>query len=260
MTESDALFRTVLASPDDADARLVYADWLDDHDRPGGAYLRAEVAVARGASDRLALLRHFVALPADVQNRVTQPDFLLAPPAPFRPAWYQPHAKKPTPYRKVPNLPAEAFDPKLPWLSGNAVPRTDEEDYEKHENEALAEVRARAKKLKLKLPPGFESLAKDFPRRNAISAASVYEFYLHDAVIEDFPPVGDGFVVLFSADMNYGANPQLSWGLYLVPKVAWHCVVTFQLGADDGPLFPTKPAKYLYAAPSFQAFLYRSAY
>lgn len=35
------LLRGVLASPEDVTARLVYADWLDDHDDPRGPWLRA---------------------------------------------------------------------------------------------------------------------------------------------------------------------------------------------------------------------------
>ena len=109
----------------------------------------------------------------------------------------------------------------------------------------------------MKLPPGFEALAHDFPRRNTLGLGEdTYQFYLADATLEEWPCVGGGYVVLFYADMFYGSDPQLSWGLYLVPKVAWHCVVAFQL-CHDGPLYPADPDKYLYVAPSFQAFLYR---
>src|SRR5262249_44133550 len=40
--------------PDDGTSRLVYADWLDDHDDPRGEYLRAErEAAATGDATRL---------------------------------------------------------------------------------------------------------------------------------------------------------------------------------------------------------------
>ena len=46
--DGTALLRAVLASPDDDAPRLVYADWLDDHDRPAWAeFIRAQVAAAR---------------------------------------------------------------------------------------------------------------------------------------------------------------------------------------------------------------------
>ena len=256
MSEDDALFRAVLATPADTDARRVYADWLDDHDRPGGAYLRAEADVAGGAAARLELLRHFLKLPAAVRHRVTQPDFLLAPPAPFQLGWYKPNARKPTPYRSLANLPAEAFLPRMPWLSSEGVePRLDQLRYEGEENRALAVVVDRAKDLKLTLPPGFETFAKDFPRRNAVSLNC--EWFLHDAALRDFPRVGEGHVILFFGDMNYGASPQLAWALYVVPRIAWHCVVAFALPEDDVERVVDDPDEFLYVAPSFQAFLYR---
>ena len=142
MSEDDALFRAVVAAPEDADARLVYADWLDDHDRPGGAYLRAEVAVAGGDADRrLELLRHFTKLPAAVRNRVTQPDFLLAPPAPFQLGWHEGgFSSTPTPYRTLPNLPTEAFSPRARWLTAATEPRPGRKQFERYENEAMREV------------------------------------------------------------------------------------------------------------------------
>jgi uncharacterized protein (TIGR02996 family) len=257
VSEDDALFRAVLAAPADTDARRVYADWLDDHDRPGGAYLRAEADAAGGAAARRGeLLKLFLKLPAAVRHRVTQPDFLLAPPAPFRTAWYEQYGRKPKPYRSMSNLPREAFSPRLPWLRPETELRADQKQFERDETKSLAEARKVAAHLGLKWPPGFEALAQDFPRRNALGV-SMYEFYLSDATLEPLPRVGDGHVILFYADMNYGANPQLSWGLYLVPKVAWHCVVAFELFADDGPMYPTDPKQYRYVAPSFQTFLYR---
>jgi uncharacterized protein (TIGR02996 family) len=42
MSDEDAFLAAVRAAPDDNTPRLVYADWLDEHGRPGGAFLRAE--------------------------------------------------------------------------------------------------------------------------------------------------------------------------------------------------------------------------
>lgn len=42
MSEDEAFIRAIVDNPGDDTARLVYADWLDEHDDPRGAYLRAE--------------------------------------------------------------------------------------------------------------------------------------------------------------------------------------------------------------------------
>ena len=48
MTTGDALRRAILAEPDDDTARLVYADWLDEHgEGDRAAFIRAQIEVAR---------------------------------------------------------------------------------------------------------------------------------------------------------------------------------------------------------------------
>lgn len=48
MTTADALIRAVLAAPEDDTPRLVFADWLDDHDQPERAeFIRLQVKVVR---------------------------------------------------------------------------------------------------------------------------------------------------------------------------------------------------------------------
>ncbi|MCE9560982.1 MAG: TIGR02996 domain-containing protein [Planctomycetes bacterium] len=42
MNEDEAFIRAIVDNPGDDTPRLVYADWLDDHDDPRGPYLRAE--------------------------------------------------------------------------------------------------------------------------------------------------------------------------------------------------------------------------
>ncbi len=48
-TERKALLRAIRKQPDDRTARLVYADWLDEHDDPLARYVRAECAVMAAA-------------------------------------------------------------------------------------------------------------------------------------------------------------------------------------------------------------------
>lgn len=48
MTESDAFLAAIAGRPDDDLPRLVYADWLDDHDEPARAeFIRVQIELAR---------------------------------------------------------------------------------------------------------------------------------------------------------------------------------------------------------------------
>jgi uncharacterized protein (TIGR02996 family) len=47
VTCGEAFLKAIREAPDDDTPRLVYADWLDEGNRPGGDYLRAEAAWAR---------------------------------------------------------------------------------------------------------------------------------------------------------------------------------------------------------------------
>jgi uncharacterized protein (TIGR02996 family) len=51
MTDDPALLAAIRATPDDDAPRLVYADWLDEHNQPERAeFIRVQVAVARRKS------------------------------------------------------------------------------------------------------------------------------------------------------------------------------------------------------------------
>lgn len=244
--------------------RLVYADWLEERGHPGANYLRIEAALARADEGearnlRRQLLGIIPRLPRRWRDRFEQPDLLLAPPVPFALGWYSADADTPKPYRSLPNLNLDLLTPDLPWLS---VEHSDEhvyqEAYQREEMAALWEVQQRASRLNLELPSGLEPLARDFPRRLELSPTNrSFEFFLHDAATFDFPRVGDGYLIRFFGDMNYGNPHQLVWSLYLVPGIAWHCVVAYELPDDNPERPPDDPAQLLYCVPSFQAFLYR---
>jgi uncharacterized protein (TIGR02996 family) len=52
MTEQEALFRAVCEAPADDTPRLVYADWLDDHDRADrAAFVRLQCDLHRRPAD-----------------------------------------------------------------------------------------------------------------------------------------------------------------------------------------------------------------
>jgi uncharacterized protein (TIGR02996 family) len=46
MSDDAAFLAAIKAAPNDNTARLVYADWLDEHNRRGGEFLRIECALA----------------------------------------------------------------------------------------------------------------------------------------------------------------------------------------------------------------------
>lgn len=59
-TEIRAFLQAIAAAPDDDTPRLVFADWLDEHDRPDRAeFIRAEVAIARTTPGQAGRARLF---------------------------------------------------------------------------------------------------------------------------------------------------------------------------------------------------------
>jgi uncharacterized protein (TIGR02996 family) len=262
--DDDAFIAAIVDAPDDIAVRLVYADWLEERGHPGAEYLRTEAALVRADDREVKDLRHDLlriipGLPRTWRDRFEQPDVILAPPMPFAMGWYAMNAEAPKPYRTLPNLDPRQLSPDLPWLSVvHPEERVDQVVHEREELLALQGVKQRSSRLDLALPPGFESFAQDFPRRNEVSHANSYfEFFLHDAATFDFPQVGDGYLVTFFADMDYGNPHQVVWSLYLIPRIAWHCVVAYEIPNDMDYRTPPDSARLVYCAPSFQAFLYR---
>jgi uncharacterized protein (TIGR02996 family) len=51
MTHEDAFLQDILSHPDDDTTRLIYADWLEDHNDPRGRLLRLQVELARMARE-----------------------------------------------------------------------------------------------------------------------------------------------------------------------------------------------------------------
>jgi uncharacterized protein (TIGR02996 family) len=260
VNEGDAIVRAILVAPEDTTARLVYADWLQEREHPGAEYLRAEAALFRAPTDaaRRRLLERIPPLPADWRQRFEQPDLLLAPPTPFPLGWWPPNTAAPKPYRSLSNLDPAALSVDMPCLSAEGVrARVDQAEHEREELVALAQIRTRAKRLRLILPSGFQSFAHDFPRRLAVSrTGSYFRVCLADAVVDDFPSIGEGYLVVFCG-MDYGSRPSLTWSLYLVPGIDWHCVVVSELPDNTDALIPDDPERIFYCAPSFQALLHR---
>jgi uncharacterized protein (TIGR02996 family) len=51
MTHHDAFLQAVLEKPDDDTPRLIYADWLSDHDDPRGDFIRVQCRLASAPAD-----------------------------------------------------------------------------------------------------------------------------------------------------------------------------------------------------------------
>ncbi len=69
MSDDDAFVAAIQASPDDAVLRLVYADWLDEHDDPRGTLLRLELELFQRTPadpDYATLRRQFEDLDATI--------------------------------------------------------------------------------------------------------------------------------------------------------------------------------------------------
>jgi uncharacterized protein (TIGR02996 family) len=60
MSDEEALIQEILANPNDANARLIYADWLDERNDPRGAYLRRLCAAVTWDGDPAGQLRDWL--------------------------------------------------------------------------------------------------------------------------------------------------------------------------------------------------------
>jgi uncharacterized protein (TIGR02996 family) len=47
----EAFLRAIVDNPDDADARLIFADWLEDHGDPRAEFHRLQVELSRAGMD-----------------------------------------------------------------------------------------------------------------------------------------------------------------------------------------------------------------
>jgi len=53
MSDHDALLAAICAEPDEDTPRLVFADWLDEHDQSErAAFMRAQIELARRCGNR----------------------------------------------------------------------------------------------------------------------------------------------------------------------------------------------------------------
>src|SRR5437763_1336214 len=72
MPDAAAFLRMIAAAPDDDAPRLVYADWLEEHGDPRGAFIRVQCALAALPDDdpRRPLAGHAAAWTQEFAGRV----------------------------------------------------------------------------------------------------------------------------------------------------------------------------------------------
>jgi uncharacterized protein (TIGR02996 family) len=272
MTDEDALVAAIRADPEEDTPRLAYADWLDERDRSGGDYLRAEVALFRAtgkkvAQARRAFLKVHRATEPRFRDRFEQPDLLRVTPTPFPTGWCGPSSvghrgeSAVQAYGTLPNLTLAAPED-LSWIPPEPLPPDSlNPDIVSHRQEQLESVgtfEREAENRHLTLPPAFGRFMRDFDLQLGVdSGGSTCEFsaYWHT----DYPRGGDGYFFPFFMDMFYGHDNLLTWSLYMVPKSGYHCVVVTD-STEDGELIDDMildRTTTRFCAPSFHAFLRR---
>ncbi|MBA4062226.1 MAG: hypothetical protein C0501_00705 [Isosphaera sp.] len=263
MTDEEALVAAIEADPADDTARLVYADWLDEHDRPAGAYLRTELELARlgpgaagaeAAALRARLLDQRRAVDPAWLARFDQPHLMRANPTPFPAEWigtdlpgcrHVDGTYGGSGYHTLPPLPVERFRGDWRWLLPNGhVPQP-----VAHGTRLAGLAAARG----LTLPPGFVALADDRAARALVRSCTDCSFNWAKAVAHS--PAGEGgSLIRFYAD----SQGCVFWYLYATPT-GYSCVVASPNFYGDGDAGPEEePGAVWFCAPSFEAFVYRT--
>jgi len=270
MSEEEALVAAIAADPADDTVRLAYADWLDEHDQPGGAYLRTEVELAKpgrrskkkAAALREKLLEQRRAVDPAWLARFEQPYLLRVNPTPFPSEWIGtdlPGARDVagtygvSGYQSLPPLPVERFRGDWRWL----LPAGHKPRAAKHGTRLAKLAKARG----LTLPPGFVEFANDAAAQELIRSNTDCFFYWAEA-IADSPAGEGGSLIRFYAD----SQGCVYWYLYATPT-GYSCVVASPKlygedddddDEDDEDEEEDEPEETYFCAPSFEAFVYRT--
>lgn len=261
MSNERALVAAIEAAPDDDTLRLAYADWLDENDRPGGAYLRTELELAKlgkrskkkAAALRSQLLEHRRGVDPAWLARFEQPHLLRVNPTPFPAEWIGteiPGAREAdgtyggSRYRSLPPLPVEQFAGNWKWL----LPARHRPQAAKH-GTRLARL---AKAGGLTLPPGFVAFANDTAAQALIRSNTDCFFDWADE-LADGPAEDGGSLIRFYAD----SQGCVFWYLYATPT-GYSCVVASPNFYGDDEAEEEAPGEVYFCAPSFEAFIYRT--
>jgi uncharacterized protein (TIGR02996 family) len=268
MSIQSEFIHAISENPSDEAARLVCADWLDEHNEPHAAeYLRAELELAKLPIDATAApaLRHrlwqaWANVSPQWLMTFTQPGMLLANPTPFSPLWINfslgkirpgQHTYDSWPYESLPPL------QELGTMDGFFAPDPENPHDPKEHRRKYNRMTKDIDKLGIRLPPAFAALMKDRVPQFAVRSPTDCFFDLPD----DFTRVrlaksGDAAHVHFFCD----SQSCMLWDLY-IHKTGAHCVVARNLDyfesldpEDDPP--PSGPGAW-FVAPSLELFIHR---
>lgn len=268
MTNHSAFIEAIQHDPSDDAVRLVYADWLEEHDQPDAAdYLRAELELAKLKINSAAapalrdrLWQAWSKVDAPWLATFTQPQMLRANPTPFPSLWINFDLGKLRPgentydrwpYESLPPVanvgPMDGFF--APDPSNPSDPKKDRSMYKRVEKDVA--------KLGVSLPPAFVKLMKDGVPQFALRSPTDCFFSLPD----DYTRVrraksGEAVHVHFFCD----SQSCVLWDLYIHSTGA-HCVIARDL-EYFGPLDPEDDLSQSdsgawFVAPSLEAFIRR---
>jgi uncharacterized protein (TIGR02996 family) len=260
VNEEEALVAAIGANPDEDTPRLVYADWLDEHDHAGGAYLRTELELSRlgrRAKKKAAVLRaRLQELRRDIDPawlaRFDQPHLMRANPTPFPAQWVGtdlPGCRDVdgtyagSGYQYLPPLPVERFRGDWRWLlPAGHKPRAGTHG---------ARIARLAEAGGLTLPPGFVEFANDAAAQALIRSNTDCYFDWAKA-LADSPAGAGGSLIRFYDD----SQSCVFWYLYATPT-GYSCVVASPNLYGEGG-WDDRPGDVWFCAPSCEAFVYRT--
>jgi len=265
VSDEEALVAAIEVDPADDTLRLAYADWLDEHDHPGGAYLRTELELARlgrrskkkAAALRAQLLDLRGTIDPTWLARFDQPQLMRANPTPFPAEWIGtdlPGCQNVagtyggSGYQSLPPLPVERFLGDWRWL----LPKRHTRQATRHGTRLARLAAARG----LTLPPGFVKFANDTAAQRLVRSNTDCSFDWAE-VIADSPAGEGGSLIRFYAD----SQGCVFWYLYATPT-GYSCVVASPslYGTDDDEEYEDNGGGrgVWFCAPSFEAFVYRT--
>jgi uncharacterized protein (TIGR02996 family) len=256
MNEEQVFLDEIARKPKDNTPRLVYADWLEDRGDARAEYLRAEMALAAlplRSRQAAAATRRLMAARGKIDPgwlaRLEQPGVMRVVPVPFPAGWigtdlgeYRPGdgTYGLTRYRTLPPLPVERFTGDLRWLGpASKAARTPA---------ALERLAQKAASHGLTLPEAFVTFFSNPVLRKRMRSCTDCFFHLPTKLVAVRNGMGDHALLFYSDSQGC-----YHWFLYLSPAGA-HCVVGNELHPDE---FDEEQGRWLFSAPSFEAFLYR---
>jgi uncharacterized protein (TIGR02996 family) len=268
VNEEETFLAAIRANPADSVTRLVYADWLQERDRPEARYLRLEVQLAKCGpkAQKFAAVyrRGLQELRCQLDPRwvafFEQPGVLRANLSPYPASWLGPDLR---PLRTGPDRPGEYAYESLPpipndlherdwdWLLEPNVPRP-AVTRNVLDVRALEWVTERAQKAGIQLPSVFVALFTGGAAQQLLVRTG--SRFAPTQGISPCPRQPGAHVIPFVCGGNYW---RWWWSLFVAPS-GYHCVVVSPPFHGNGRRVPSpNPDSTRFCAPSLETFVYR---